>query len=59
MVGISGLVAVLLTDIARMVDSESVGQWLAIVIVAAIWIPYIKVSKRVANTFGGHAVVAT
>ena len=36
---------------AKMVTAELVGQWIAVIIVAAIWIPYIKLSKRVANTF--------
>jgi hypothetical protein len=35
----------------RMIDPETVGQWIATIIGAAIWIPYIKLSRRVANTF--------
>jgi len=36
----------------KMIDPKDVGQWIALFIPAAIWIPYIKRSKRVANTFG-------
>jgi uncharacterized protein DUF2569/uncharacterized protein DUF4339 len=32
-------------------DRRSVGEWIATIILAAIWLPYSKSSKRVANTF--------
>lgn len=35
----------------QMINPKEVGQWLALPISAAIWIPYILRSKRVANTF--------
>jgi hypothetical protein len=34
-----------------MMAPDAVGAWIAAIIIAAIWIPYIKLSKRVANTF--------
>jgi hypothetical protein len=39
----------------KMTDPTDVAQWIVIIIGAAIWIPYIKLSKRVANTFGKHS----
>jgi hypothetical protein len=36
---------------SNMVTPDVVGPWIAALITAAIWIPYIKLSKRVANTF--------
>jgi Protein of unknown function (DUF2569) len=35
----------------QILDPKQMGQWGVIVIYAMIWIPYIRVSKRVANTF--------
>jgi hypothetical protein len=32
--------------------SKPVGEWIMAIILAAVWISYIKSSKRVANTFG-------
>ncbi len=32
-------------------DRRSAGEWIATIIVAAIWLPYSRLSKRVANTF--------
>jgi len=32
-------------------DRRLVGEWIATIILAAIWLPYIRLSKRVANTF--------
>jgi hypothetical protein len=37
--------------VGKMMTAELVGQWVVVIISAAIWIPYIKLSKRVANTF--------
>jgi hypothetical protein len=39
------------TIIARIATPDQVGQWIATIIAGAIWIAYIKKSKRVANTF--------
>jgi hypothetical protein len=43
----------------KMVDPKDMGQWIVLMIAAAIWIPYILRSKRVANTFGKHSAAAT
>ena len=39
------------TPVAAMMTPDVFGAWIAAIITAAIWIPYIKLSKRVANTF--------
>jgi Protein of unknown function (DUF2569) len=39
------------TVVSSMMTPDLVGPWIAAIITAAIWIPYIKLSKRVANTF--------
>jgi hypothetical protein len=39
------------TLLGTMMAPDAVGAWIAAIIIAAIWIPYIKLSKRVANTF--------
>jgi hypothetical protein len=39
------------TYTAKMMDSGEVGRTIAMMITAAVWIPYIKLSKRVSKTF--------
>lgn len=45
----------------RIVTAEWIGQWIGTSLIAAIWIAYIKRSKRVANTFVeqrvGHNII--
>jgi len=38
------------TEFAKL-DPQTVGQWIGATIIAAVWITYIKKSRRVANTF--------
>jgi hypothetical protein len=35
----------------NMMTPDQVGRWVGLIITACIWIPYVKLSKRVANTF--------
>jgi Protein of unknown function (DUF2569) len=39
------------TVTAEMMTPDLVAPWIAAIVLAAIWIPYTKLSKRVANTF--------
>jgi hypothetical protein len=38
-------------SVSNLIDAKDVVQWITLAIAAAIWIPYINRSKRVANTF--------
>jgi hypothetical protein len=42
-----------------MIDPKGLGQWIALLIAAAIWIPYILRSKRVANTFAPRSAASS
>jgi hypothetical protein len=42
----------------QMLDPKEVGQWIAILFSAMIWVPYVRLSKRVANTFSPREDVA-
>jgi hypothetical protein len=40
--------------IPSMLTADVVGPWIVVIVSAAIWIPYILRSKRVANTFSAR-----